>query len=67
METEIATTATSNGSLSSLGATTKAFILAHPLSMAATGGALVGVLVYRSFSKRRAKKKEFATQMATAT
>ncbi len=67
METEIATTASSNGSLASLGATTKAFVLAHPLSMAAAGGALLGILAYRSLSKRRAKKKEFAAQMSAAT
>ncbi len=67
METPIV--ATSNGTLASLGhslaaagAATKAFIVVHPIGMAATGGALLGVIAYRSLSKRFAKKKELTTQ-----
>ena len=72
MEAQIATVASSKGSLASVvsslanvGMTTKAFVIAHPISMAATGGAVLGIIVYRSLSKRRAKKKEPVVQEAT--
>lgn len=72
MEAQIATAASSKGSfasfvssLANVGTTTKAFVVAHPISMAATGGAVVGIIVYRSLSKRRAKKQELAEQEAT--
>jgi hypothetical protein len=72
MDAQIATVASSNGSLASLasslvnvGTTTKAFVVAHPLSMAATGGALVGIMLYRSLSKRRDRKKKPVEQEAT--
>jgi hypothetical protein len=71
METQIATT-NSNGSLASLahslanvGTTTKAFIIAHPISMAAAGGALLGIIAYRSITKRQDRKKSIATQETT--
>jgi hypothetical protein len=65
MEAEIATAASSNGTLSAVGnslmgvgSAAKALVVTHPISMAAAGGALLGILAYRSLSKRRAKKKE---------
>ena len=63
METQ--TVASSNGTLASLGhslagvgSATKAFTVLHPMGMAAAGGALLGIIAYRSLSKRFTKKKE---------
>jgi len=65
MEAQIATAVSSNGTLSAVGnslmgvgSAAKALVVSHPMSMAAAGGALLGILAYRSLSKRRAKKKE---------
>lgn len=63
MSTEIitATTASAKGSLSAVLATSKAFVVAHPMGMAVTGGALIGIGGYvalgRYFSKRKEKRE----------
>lgn len=63
METELATAASSKGTLASLGhsltnvgSVTTAFIVAHPIVMGTTGGALLGIMVYRSLGKKFKKK-----------
>lgn len=67
MQTEIATTtAGSNGSLAAIGTATKAFVLAHPMGMAAAGGALLGVASYYALGKVF-KKKEATVQADEAT
>ncbi|NOY72813.1 MAG: hypothetical protein GXP14_10625 [Gammaproteobacteria bacterium] len=59
VETQIATT--SHGSLASMGITTKAFVLAHPVGVAIIGGVLIGVGTYYVVKKFRGKDKEQAT------
>jgi hypothetical protein len=66
METEIATTAGSNGSLAAVGSATKAFVLAHPIGMAVAGGALLGLGTYYVLGKMFGKKKVAAPAMAAA-
>ncbi len=66
METEIATTAGSNGSLAAVGSATKAFVLAHPIGMAVAGGALLGLGTYYVLGKMFGKKKVVAPAMAAA-
>lgn len=70
MATEVAATTAS----SSAWAATKAFAVAHPLTMAAAGGAVLGVTTYyligRSWKKRKARKAaadEAKAVMETAT
>ncbi len=49
------------GSLVSVGTATKALALAHPLTMAVTGGALLGISAYyaiNNYRKRRAVAPE---------
>ena len=64
METEIATTtaAGSSGSLTSFGSAAKALALAHPMTTAVVGGALLGIGTYyvisRSFKKRAVKRQQ---------
>ncbi len=75
METKILTETSSNGTLASLGhslvgvgTATKAFVVLHPISMATAGGALLGIITYRSFiNKRSAKKKALTAQKTAAT
>jgi hypothetical protein len=69
METEIVTN--TNGTLTSIGhslvsvsSATKAFVIAHPIGMAAAGGAVLGIILYRSVTKR-SKKKDAVVQQAT--
>jgi hypothetical protein len=56
METEIAGAAGSHGSLAALSGAAKAFVLAHPIGMAATGGALLGLGTYYVLRKTFSKK-----------
>jgi hypothetical protein len=64
METEIATTAGSHGSLVAVGTATKAFVLAHPIGMAVAGGAVLGLGTYyvlrKMFGKNKAPQSAFA-------
>lgn len=59
MSTELIAGST-KGSLSAVLATSKAFVVAHPMGMAVAGGALLGVGGYvslgRYFSKRKQKR-----------
>ena len=61
MSTEIIGSTTTKGSLSAVLATSKAFIVAHPMGMAVAGGALLGIGGYvsmgRYFSKRKQKRE----------
>lgn len=56
-----------NGSLSAVLATSKAFVVAHPIGMAVAGGALLGIGSYvslgRYFSKRK-QERELAKQVS---
>lgn len=65
MEAEAATAAagSSNGTLAALGnslanagTATKAFVLTHPMGMAAAGGVLLGLGTYYAFGKLFGKK-----------
>jgi hypothetical protein len=60
MEAEIASAASSNGTLASLLGATKAFALAHPIAIAATGGALLGLGTYYVLRKTFTKKPALA-------
>lgn len=58
METELATAAVGHtGSLAAVTGATKAFILAHPVGLAAAGGALLGLGTYYALGKLFGKKK----------
>lgn len=54
------------GSLAAIGSATKAFVLAHPVGMAAMGGVIVGMGAYYYLSKRSQKKAESNAAEATA-
>ena len=60
MTTEVIASS-ANGSFSAVLATSKAFIVAHPIGMAVAGGALLGIGSYvtlgRYFSKRKQKRE----------
>ncbi|CAA6828332.1 MAG: Unknown protein [uncultured Thiotrichaceae bacterium] len=56
METQAATNVT--GHLATIGTAGKTFILAHPMGMAITGGALLGIGAYYTTSKLFKKKTE---------
>ncbi|SJM93228.1 hypothetical protein [Crenothrix polyspora] len=56
METELAGAASSHGSFAALSGATKAFVLAHPIGMAAAGGALLGLGTYYILRKTFTKK-----------
>jgi len=60
METEIAGAAGSKGSLAAVTGATKAFVAAHPIGMAATGGALLGLGAYYILRKMFGKKPAVA-------
>jgi F0F1-type ATP synthase assembly protein I len=49
---------TSNAAVSSAATSAKAFILAHPLSVAVVGGALIGMGTYSLMKKFSGKSKE---------
>lgn len=49
---------TSKGSLSAVLITSKAFVVAHPIGMAVTGGALLGIGGYVSLGKYLSNRKE---------
>lgn len=61
---------TAKGSLSAVLATSKAFVVAHPMGMAVAGGALLGIGGYvsmgRYFSKRKQKKEAIQAALATS-
>lgn len=64
METEVATAASTKGSLASVGSSlmnvgtaSKAFVLAHPMGMAAVGGAVLGIGAYYAVGKIFKKKE----------
>lgn len=69
MSTELIS-GSAKGSLSAVLATSKAFVVAHPMGMAVAGGALLGVGGYvslgRYFSKRK-EKRELAKQIQAST
>lgn len=48
--------ATPSGSLTAVGTAIKAFVVAHPMAMAATGGALLGITAYHFAGKIFSKK-----------
>lgn len=65
MESELAAAAASKGTLASVGgsllnvgSTTAAFVVAHPIGMAVTAGAVLGVGAYVTLGKVFRKKKE---------
>jgi hypothetical protein len=60
MEAEIAGAAGSNGTLAAVLGAGKAFVLAHPIGMAATGGALLGLGTYYILRKTFSKKPALA-------
>lgn len=69
METEVAATAGNNGSLSAVGhslanvgTATKAFAIAHPIGLAAFGGALLGFGAYYAVGKAFKKKETVQEQ-----
>lgn len=73
METEVATIG-SSGSLSSVGnslanvgTASKAFVLAHPMGMAAAGGVLLGVGAYYAIGKMFGKKEKAESLQPEAT
>lgn len=58
------------GSLSAVLATSKAFVVAHPIGMAVAGGALLGIGGYVSMGRylsKRKQKRELAKQVADNT
>lgn len=70
MGTEVATgssgtLAAIGSSLANVGTATKAFVLAHPMGMAAVGGALLGIGAYYALGKAF-KKTEAPVQTAPA-
>lgn len=65
MATPVATTST-NGSLASIGTATKAFALAHPITLAVTGGVLLGAGTYYAVGRLFKKKKTKAESAAPA-
>ena len=69
MEAEVATagsgTLSSVGSsLANVGTATKAFVLVHPMGMAAAGGALLGMGAYYAIGKMFKKKDIVPVQAA---
>ena len=66
MATEVATTAGANGSLASVGTAAKALVLAHPITMAVAGGALLGAGAYYAAGKVFKKKEAPAAEQAAA-
>jgi membrane protein DedA with SNARE-associated domain len=56
MEAGIATLGSSNGSLAAVGTAVKAFVLTHPMTIAATGGAILGIGAYYTLGKLFKKK-----------
>jgi hypothetical protein len=75
MEAEVATTAAATtgntlssigSSLANIGTASKAFVLAHPMGMAAAGGVLLGLGTYYALGKMFGKKTTAAPAIATA-
>ncbi|MEZ5452433.1 MAG: hypothetical protein R3E93_06370 [Thiothrix sp.] len=71
METEVATAAGGSlasvgNSLANVGTAAKAFALAHPMGMAAAGGALLGMSAYYAIGKMFKKKDIALVQAAPA-
>lgn len=75
MEAEVATTAAGStgsalssigSSLANIGTVSKAFVLAHPMGMAAAGGVMLGLGTYYAFGKMFGKKKIAEPVMAAA-
>lgn len=69
MATEVATTAGTagaNGSLASVGTAAKALVLAHPITMAVAGGAILGAGAYYAIGKAFKKKAALAAGQAPA-
>ncbi|NOS89906.1 MAG: hypothetical protein HOP34_15455 [Methylococcaceae bacterium] len=64
MENEVV--ATSKGTLAAIGTAAKTLVLAHPVSVAVVGGALIGWGTYYAVGKYIAKKAA-ADESATAT
>ncbi len=58
--TDLATTNTTGSQLASAGSATKAFLLAHPVSVAVVGGIILGAASYWFVSKYWKNKKEEA-------
>ena len=58
MSTEVIATTSANGSFSAVLATSKAFVVAHPMGMAVAGGALIGIGGYAYLGHYLAKRKQ---------
>jgi hypothetical protein len=56
MEPGMITSASANGSLAAVGGAVKAFALAHPLTMATMGGAVLGIGTYYALGRLFRKK-----------
>lgn len=71
MSTEVIATTSTNGSFSAVLASSKAFVVAHPMGMAVAGGALIGIGSYvylgRYFSKRKQKREILKQTLDNAT
>ncbi|WMP19405.1 hypothetical protein [Thiothrix lacustris] len=66
MEAGVATLGGSNGSLAAVGGAVKAFVLTHPMTMAAAGGAILGIGTYYALGKLFKKKDTSAHAMPAA-
>jgi hypothetical protein len=54
-----------NGTLASVGAATKAFVVTHPIGIAVAGGALLGITSYYMLGKVFKKKTTIPAQQET--
>lgn len=64
MEAQLATSTVTLGSLAAIGTATKAFVLAHPLSLAAAGGAILALGSYYALGRLFRKKGAASVQAA---
>lgn len=58
MSTEVIATTSANGSFSAVLASSKAFVVAHPMGMAVAGGALIGIGSYAYLGRYLSKRKQ---------
>lgn len=65
MAAEVVASTAGNGSAAAVGTAAKAFVLAHPLGMAAAGGVLLGMGTYHLLGKAF-KKKEAPAEAVVA-
>ncbi len=64
MEAQIAAASAGKGSLMAVSTATKAFVAAHPLSMAAAGGAILALGSYYALSRMFRKKAQAPVPVA---